>query len=146
MSWHWPAVAWGTIALLLIAAETMAPGAFLLWLGFAAAAVFLVVLVAPGTSLLVQIALFVALSFISIQVYRTWFRKREPVSDRPTLNRRAEQLVGRVVPLERAIVNGRGRVQIADAYWDVTGPELPAGVPVRVVAAEGMLLHVEPAH
>lgn len=146
MNWHWPAVAWGTIALLLIAAETMAPGAFLLWLGFAAAAVFLVVLVAPGTSLLVQIALFVALSFISIHVYRTWFRKREPVSDRPTLNRRAEQLVGRVVPLERAIVNGRGRVQIADAYWDVTGPELPAGVPVRVVAAEGMLLHVEPAH
>jgi membrane protein implicated in regulation of membrane protease activity len=36
-------------------------------------------------------------------------------------------------------------VQIADAYWDVSGPELPAGVPVRIVGAEGMLLQVEAA-
>ncbi|HZH42716.1 MAG TPA: NfeD family protein [Lysobacter sp.] len=146
MQWHWPAVVWGTVALLLIAAETMAPGAFMLWLGLAAAAVFFVVLVLPDTGLLAQIALFVALSFISIQMYRTWFRAREPQSDRPMLNRRAEQLVGRVVPLERAIVNGHGRVQIADAYWDVTGPELPAGTAVRIVGVDGMLLRVEAEH
>ena len=47
-----------------------------------------------------------------------------------------------MVPLERAIVNGRGRVQIADAYWDVSGPELPAGAAVRIVAAHGMTLEV----
>jgi membrane protein implicated in regulation of membrane protease activity len=146
MAWNWPAVIWGTIALLLIAAETMAPGAFLLWLGFAAAAVFAAVLLVPGLNLLVQIALFVVLSFVSIQIYRTWFRAREPQSDRPTLNRRAEQLIGRVVPLERAIVDGRGRVQIADAFWDVAGPDLPAGTPVRIVGADGMVLRVEAAH
>ncbi|MFZ5662179.1 MAG: NfeD family protein [Pseudomonadota bacterium] len=146
MAWNWPAVIWGTIALLLIAAETMAPGAFLLWLGFAAAAVFAAVLLVPGLNLLVQIALFVMLSFVSIQIYRTWFRAREPQSDRPTLNRRAEQLIGRVVPLERAIVDGRGRVQIADAFWDVAGPDLPAGTPVRIVGADGMVLRVEAAH
>lgn len=146
MAWNWPAVIWGAIALLLIAAETMAPGAFLLWLGFAAAAVFAAVLLVPGLNLLVQIALFVMLSFVSIQIYRTWFRAREPQSDRPTLNRRAEQLIGRVVPLERAIVDGRGRVQIADAFWDVAGPDLPAGTPVRIVGADGMVLRVEAAH
>lgn len=146
MAWNWPAVIWGTIALLLIAAETMAPGAFLLWLGFAAAAVFAAVLLVPGLNLLVQIALFVVLSFVSIQIYRTWFRAREPQSDRPTLNRRAEQLIGRVVPLERAIVDGRGRVQIADAFWDVAGPDLPAGTPVRIVGTDGMVLRVEAAH
>jgi membrane protein implicated in regulation of membrane protease activity len=47
-----------------------------------------------------------------------------------------------VVPLERAIVNGHGRVQIADAYWDVVGPDLPAGTPVRVLSADGMTLRV----
>lgn len=146
MAWNWPAVIWGAIALLLIAAETMAPGAFLLWLGFAAAAVFAAVLLVPGLNLLVQIALFVMLSFVSIQIYRTWFRAREPQSDRPTLNRRAEQLIGRVVPLERAIVDGRGRVQIADAFWDVAGPDLPAGTPVRIVGTDGMVLRVEAAH
>lgn len=136
-------VVWGALTLLLFAAEAMAPGAFMLWMGFAAAAVFVGVLVVPGIPLLWQIGAFVVLSFVAIQVYRTWFRGRERQSDRPLLNRRAEQLVGRVVPLERAIVQGSGRVQIADAYWDVTGPELPAGAAVRVIGTDGMTLRVE---
>ncbi|MFC5579340.1 NfeD family protein [Lysobacter niabensis] len=144
MRWDWQVVTWAAVALLLFAAETMAPGAFMLWLGFAAAAVFAVVLLFD-IPVLAQVALFVVLSFISIQVYRRWFRGRERVSDKPTLNRRAEALVGRVVPLERAIVGGRGRVQIADAFWDVSGTDLPAGTPVRVVAVEGMHLKVEAA-
>lgn len=142
---RWEVVAWGAIALLLFAAETMAPGAFMLWLGFAAAAVFLGVLVVPGIPMLVQVIAFVVLSFVSIQVYRQWFRGRERPSDQPALNRRAAALVGRVVTLERAIVQGRGRVQIADAYWEVTGPELPAGASVRITGAEGMALTVEAA-
>lgn len=145
MQWNWETVTWAVVALLLFAAEAMAPGAFMLWLGFAAAAVFAIVLVIPGLSVLAQVAAFVVLSFVSIQVYRTWFRGREPRSDQPALNRRAEALVGRVVPLEQAIVNGHGRVQIADAYWDVTGPDLPAGTAVRIVAARGMSLLVQQA-
>lgn len=145
MQWDWQVVTWAAVALLLFAAETLAPGAFMLWLGFAATAVFLVVLAVPGLSVLLQVALFVVLSFISIQVYRQWFRGRERKSDQPMLNRRAEQLVGRVLPLDRAIVNGAGRVQIADAYWDVAGPDLPMGSVVRIVGVEGMTLRVEPA-
>ncbi|QNP39836.1 NfeD family protein [Lysobacter solisilvae (ex Woo and Kim 2020)] len=142
MRWDWQVVGWAALALVLIAAETLAPGAFLLWLGLAAAAVFVVVLLFD-VPLLAQVALFVVLSFISIQVYRRWFRDRARASDKPTLNRRADALVGQVVPLERAIVQGRGRVQIADAYWDVAGPDLAAGTPVRVVATDGMTLTVE---
>jgi len=142
---RWDVFAWAAIALLLFAAEAMAPGAFMLWLGLAAAVVFVGVLVVPGIPLLAQAAAFVVLSFVSIQVYRTWFRGKERTSDRPALNRRAQALVGTVVPLERAIVNGRGRVQIADAYWDVSGPDLPAGAAVRIVAAEGMTLAVREA-
>ena len=142
---RWDVFAWGAAALLLFAAEALAPGAFMLWLGFAAVVVFVAVLLVPGMSLLLQAAAFVVLSFVSIQIYRTWFRGRERSSDQPLLNRRVAQLVGRVVPLERGIVNGRGRVQIADALWDVVGPELPAGAPVRIVDAEGMTLRVEAA-
>ena len=142
---RWDVFAWAAVALVLFALEALAPGAFMLWLGFAAAALFLGVLLVPGIPLLAQAAAFVVLSFVSIQVYRTWFRRREPASDQPMLNRRAEQLVGRVVPLECGIVNGRGRVQIADAFWDVSGPDLPAGAAVRVVAAHGMTLEVREA-
>lgn len=142
---RWDVFAWAAIALLLFAAEALAPGAFMLWLGFAAVVVFVVVLFFSGIPVLAQAAIFVVLSFVSIQVYRRWFRKREKPSDQPALNRRTVALIGRVVPLERAIVDGHGRVQIADAFWEVTGPQLPAGTQVRVTGADGMTLQVEAA-
>lgn len=140
---RWDVVSWAAIALLLFAAEAMAPGAFMLWMGFAAVVVFVGVLLVPGTSVLAQVAAFIVLSFVSIQIYRRWFRKSEPQSDRPHLNQRANTLVGHVTRLDQAIVNGRGRVQIADAFWEVQGPDLAAGTPVRVVAVDGMTLKVQ---
>lgn len=142
---RWEVFSWAAIALLLMAAEALVPGAFLLWLGIAAAVVFLLVLVIPGMSLLTQIACFVVLSFISVAVYRKWFRGRGRPSEQPMLNLRAEQLVGSTARLATGIEHGRGRVQIADAFWDVAGPELPAGSLVRITAAEGMTLRVEAA-
>ena len=142
---RWDVFAWAAVALLLFAAEAMAPGAFMLWLGLAAAVVFVVVLLFSGIPVLAQVVIFIVLSFVSIQVYRRWFRKREKPSDQPALNRRTVALIGRVVPLERAIVDGHGRVQIADAFWEVVGPELPAGTQVRVTGADGMTLQVEAA-
>jgi len=145
MAWNAQLVGWAIVALLLFAAEAMAPGAFMLWLGIAAALVCGLVLLFPGLSMLAQVAAFVVLSFVAVSAYRRWWRGEARETQSPTLNRRAEQLVGRVVPLDRAIVNGHGRVQIADAYWDVRGEDLPAGTPVRVIATEGMSLRVVPA-
>jgi membrane protein implicated in regulation of membrane protease activity len=142
---RWDVFAWSALALLLFAAEALAPGAFMLWLGLAAACMLVGVLVVPGIPVLAQVAAFVVLGFAWVQVYRRWFRGRERTSDQPALNRRTAALVGRVLPLEQAIVEGRGRVQIADAYWDVAGPDLPAGTRVRVVGGDAMTLRVEPA-
>ena len=94
---RWDVFAWAAVALLLFAAEALAPGAFMLWLGLAAAVVFVVVLLFSGIPVLAQVAAFVVLSFVSIQVYRRWFRHRETPSDQPALNRRTAALVGRVV-------------------------------------------------
>ena len=143
---RWDVFAWAAFALVLFAAEAVLPGAFMLWLGFAAAAVFVAVWLLPvEVPLLAQVAAFVVLGFVSIRVYQRWFRGRERDSDQPALNRRTAALVGRVVPLERAIVDGRGRVQIADAYWEVSGPDLPIGAAVRIVGGDAMSLQVEPA-
>ena len=137
---------WAAIALLLFAGEILGPGAFMLWLAFAATAVFLVVLLLPGLSILVQASLFAVLGIASILVWRRWFRGKRPLAAAPPIrNPPTPARIGRVVKLDRAIVNGHGRVQIADAFWDVTGPELPAGTPVRVVSADGMTLRVDAA-
>ncbi len=141
---HAAAYFWAAAALLLIAAEVIMPGAFMLWLGFAAAALFVLVWLVPGMSMLTQAVAFAILGVSAIQISRRWFLKQPPASDQPTLNRRAEQLIGRVVPLDQAIERGLGRVQIADAYWRVSGPDdLPAGANVRVIGVDGMTLQVE---
>ena len=142
---RWEVIAWAALAVVLFAAEALLPGAFMLWMGIAAAVVLALVWLFDGMSLLLQVVLFVVLSFVSIQVYRTWFRKAARQSDQPLLNRRAEQLVGRVVVLEQAIVDGSGRAKVDDALWVVAGPDLPVDSRVRVVAVDGMTLKVQPA-
>jgi inner membrane protein len=141
---RWDVFAWTVVALLLLGAEVMAPGAFMLWLAFAAFAMMVIVWLIPAMPFVLQAVLFVVLGFVSIMIYRKRFRSNDDlVTDQPALNLRTAQLVGRVVALQRAIERGSGRVQIADAYWDVTGPDLPVGANVRVVGAEGMTLVVE---
>ena len=136
-------IVWAGLALLLMAAETLAPGVFLLWLGFAAAAVFALLLVMPLPPVWQAVA-FIVLAFVSIAVYVKFFRGQERESDQPLLNRRGDQLVGQVFVLEQAIVDGRGRLKIGDAFWVAEGPELPQGQRVRVVAARNMSLQVLP--
>lgn len=134
-------IVWACLALALIAAETFVPGAFLLWLGLAAAAVWALLLFLP-LSPLWQAIVFVLLAFVSVGVYMRFFRGREKPSQQPLLNRRGEQLVGQVFHLDQAIVDGRGRVKVGDAFWSVEGEDLPAGARVRVVAVNNMSLQV----
>ncbi len=137
-TWFW----WG-FALALFAAEALLPGAFMLWLGFAAAATALTLWLMPMEPAS-QWIVFGVFSLLSAAIGWRW-RKRNPetVSEQPLLNRRAEQLVGRVLVLHEAVINGRGKLKIGDALWAVvSGTDLPAGVRVRIEGVEGMLLRV----
>ncbi len=135
---------WAGLSLALFAAEAIVPGAFLLWLGFAAGAMASISLVLPNLSLTAQAILFAILAMISVGVGWKVRSQRTQRSDAPLLNRRSAQFIGRIVPLTQAITNGRGQVYLDDAYWVVEGPELPEGSNVRVVAAEAMILRVVP--
>lgn len=134
-------VVWAALGLLLMAAETLVPGAFLLWLGLAAALVFVLVSVFEGLSLLTQVVAFVVFSFAAIGVYRRWYQWRGH-APAPLLNRRAEQLVGRETVLLEGSSGCHGRVRIDDAYWQVGGAGLIPGARVRVVGVSGMALEV----
>ncbi|MGH8084099.1 MAG: NfeD family protein [Lysobacter sp.] len=138
--WFW----WG-VALVLFAAEAILPGSFMLWLGLAALGTGLIDLAVP-MSASAQWILFAVLALIAVAA--GWqYKKRNPMqaSDQPLLNRRGAQLVGHVYPLESAIVDGRGRLKIGDAFWTASGPDLAIGTRVRVVAVDGTTLRVEPA-
>ncbi len=137
---------WWILALVLIGAELLAPGYFLIWIGFAAAALGVVTFFVPGLSFLVQAVLFAVLALVSCFVY--WRFVRTVVnesSDQPLLNRRAEQFVGRRYTLDTAIVGGKGKVRIGDSPWLAEGPDLPAGSEVEVIAVSGTTVKVRAA-
>ena len=138
--WHW----WAFGGLLVIV-EAFAPGYMLLWFGVAAGLVGLLLVIWPALPLSAQLLVYAGLLILGAFGWR-WYQRLLPVvTDQPDLNRRGAQYVGRRFRLVTPIVNGRGRVEIGDGSWAVTGPELPAGRIVEVTGVEGAVLQVQVA-
>jgi len=138
--WHW----W-ILALALIIAETFLPGTFFLWMGVSALVLGVLSWLIPAMGWEMQLMLFAVLSLASIVGWRMWQRKHPDETDQPMLNRRGEQYIDRVFVLETAIENGFGKVRVGDSLWRVKGEDAAAGLKVRVTAADGIVLVVEPA-
>ncbi len=133
---------WLILAALFFVLELFAPGIFLVWFGIAAAVVGVIALTVDiGWQL--QFVLFAALALAAALLARRYLRSHEDETDRPLLNRRAEQHVGRSYVLAEAIENGRGKVKIGDTLWRVEGPDAPEGTRVTVTGADGTVLIVE---
>jgi membrane protein implicated in regulation of membrane protease activity len=128
--------------------EVAAPGIFLLWFGVAALIVGAVAILfgeALGLGWQIQVILFLVLSVIAVFIGRRLIGATDVVSDEPLLNMRGEQLIGQVVTLEEATVNGRGRARVGDSLWRVTGPDLAAGTRVRITGIDHGTLVIEMA-
>ena len=136
--WHW----W-VIGIILIMLELFLPGAFFLWMGIAAGLVGVILLVAPEVSWQIQFIIFALVSVVSIAAWRVYLNKHPIETDKPTLNRRGEQYVGREFTLAEPIVNGVGKLKVDDTMWKVEGNECDAGSKIRVVEADGAVLRVE---
>jgi len=137
-------VIWLVGGLALCAAETLAPGAFLIWIGAAAVLVGIVEYVHPldlEPTLLMFAALLVALVLIGRRVYGSL----EAGAPQLPLSR-AHAMIGKEFFLEEAIERGYGRMRVGDSLWRVAGPDLPKGAKVRVAAVEdGAEVRVEKA-
>ncbi|HEY8579624.1 MAG TPA: NfeD family protein [Beijerinckiaceae bacterium] len=136
---------WLVAGLLLFAAEAVAPGMFLLWIGAAAIATGLLT-AAVTMSLAWTLLAFGAFAVVAVLIGRRFYGARETGSDQPFLNRRAEAMVGKVFTLTTPIRGGEGRIVVNDTQWRVRGPDMPAGVRVVVRAVEdAMVLVVDQA-
>ncbi len=135
--WHW----WILAGLLLIL-ELTAPAFFFLWLGIAAAAVGMILLVFPSIPLESQLVLFGITSVVAIFVWRKYRESHPQLTDQPNLNRRGHQYIGRILTLSEPINNGVGKVTMDDSTWRVKGPDLPAGSAVRITGIDGVVFEV----
>lgn len=138
--WHW----WA-FGVFLAALEILMPGTILIWMGGSAAVTGVVKLILPGLGWEFQLLIFAALSIVTIVFSLMFLRGHPTETDEPNLNRRGQQLIGRVFTLDDPIVNGTGRVKVGDSLWRVEGEDYLRGTKVRVVDIRGMTLVVEKA-
>lgn len=140
---------WMVLGFVLLAAEILVPGVFLLWIGLAALVVGALSLMFWEASFWiweVQVVIFLALALVAAFAGKKVMTGRGNDTDQPLLNKRGAQLIGRTATLSEPITNGRGRIRIGDTTWRVAGPDLPAGATVRVTSAADLDLElvVEP--
>lgn len=137
-----PHVFWLALGGILLAAEMLGTSGYLLWSGIAAVATGLLVWVLPlGWEL--QGVCFAILTLVAVYLWWRWLNSRKSPPQTEVLNQRGQQLVGRQLRLDSALVNGRGNIRIADSSWPVVSDsDLPAGSEVIVVAVDGILLRI----
>lgn len=135
---------WIIAGVLLCAAEILAPGAFLIWIGAAAIGVGLIDFLYP-LSMAWSVIAFSAFAIAAVLVGRRLYGAEEETAQ--PLNQRVRRLIGQTFPLDQPIENGTGRIRVGDSLWRVRGPDAPSGTRMRVIgiAEDGMTLIVEKA-
>ena len=138
-----PGWIWLIGGVVLLIAEIIAPGFFLLFIGAAAMAtgVFTILF---DLGLAPQLALFALYAIIALMVGRKVYANRDVNSADPMLNDRTARLVGKVVTVVNAVDDHEGRVRVGDSEWSARGGPAVAGERVRVTGVEGNCLLVEP--
>jgi len=137
--WHWFALA----LVLGILDVTLGANFFFVWCGASAAVVALILLIIPSMTWEYQFLIFGIGVMTSLLFWRHYLKHHRHEQQGSTLNRRAEQYLGRVFTLEEPIVNGRGKVRVDDTHWRVEGADMEAGTKVKVIAVDGVVLKVE---
>jgi membrane protein implicated in regulation of membrane protease activity len=141
-----PSWMWLIGGVVLLIAELIAPGFFLMFIGAAALLTGVAALLLPiGVPL--QLALFAVLALVIARVGgRKAYAHRYDYSADPLLNDRGARLLGQVVEVVEAVDRRGGRVRVGDSLWSARGGPASAGERVRVVDVEGNCLKVEPEH
>ena len=137
---------WLIGGVVLLIAELVAPGFFLIFIGAAAIVTGFAALLLP-IGLALQLALFAALAFVAARYGgRRAYSMRYDYSADPLLNDRAKRMLGRVVVATQPIDSHGGRVRVGDSEWSARGGPAAPGDRVRVIDVEGNCLKVEPEH
>ena len=137
-----PGWLWLIGGVLLLIAEVIAPGFFLVFIGAAAILTGLFA-VLFGFGLAPQLALFALYAVIAVLIGRRFYANQSSDSADPLLNDRAARLVGKVVTVVEAVDEHGGRVRVGDSEWSARGGPAAPGERVRITGIDGNCLKVE---
>ena len=134
---------WAIVGLLLLIAEIVAPGFFLVFLGVAATATGLFTLLFD-LGLGPQLALFVVYTALAVMLGKRWYGEPDTDDQSTKLNEPAKRLVGKTVTVVEPVDDHVGRVRVGDGEWSARGGPAAAGERVTVTGVDGNCLTVEP--
>lgn len=136
--WHWLLL--GSVLLIL---EMITGSGFLFWMGLSAAIIGLLVWLFPDMSWTSQLLGFAVLGVLTAFIWWLYLKRNPLKTDRPLLNKRSEQYVGRIFTLDSPVVNGLGKIRVDDSSWRVRCQDLPSGTRVRITGVDGVILIAE---
>ena len=138
-----PGWLWMIGGILLLIAEVIAPGFFLVFIGVAALATgaFTLLFDMP---LAFQLILFTIYALVAVMIGRKVYANQAVDSTDPLLNDRAARLVGKSVAVIAAVDEHSGRVRVGDSEWSARGGPGRPGERVRITGVDGNCLLVEP--
>lgn len=134
---------WMIGGVLLLIAEIIAPGFFLVFIGAAAIAAGLFTLLFD-LGVAGQLTLFAVYAIVAVMIGRKVYANAAVDAGDPLLNDRAARLVGRTVTVIEDVDEHSGRVRVGDSEWSARGGPGSAGERVRITGVEGNCLLVEP--
>jgi membrane protein implicated in regulation of membrane protease activity len=137
-----PGWLWAIGGVLLLIAEIIAPGFFLVFIGGAAIATGVFALLF-GLGVPAQLALFALYSIIALMIGRRVYANSSTDSTDPLLNDRVARLIGKSVTVVEPVDALHGRVRVGDSEWSARGGPANAGESVRVTGVDGNCLTVE---
>lgn len=133
---------WMIGGVVLLIAELIAPGFFLVWIG-AAAMITGVFALLFDIGVAGQMALFAVYAAIAVYVSRRWYEANPVLTEDPMLNDKTARLVGRTVTVVEPVDEHGGRVHLGDGEWSARGGPAAVGERVRIRGVEGNCLLVE---
>jgi membrane protein implicated in regulation of membrane protease activity len=138
-----PGWIWAIAGVLLLIAEIIAPGFFLVFVGVAAIATGLFTLLfdldtAP------QLALFAIYAVLAVMIGKRWYGEPDGGDQGHTINEPAKRLVGKTVTAVTDVDDHGGRVRVGDGEWNARGGPAAPGERLTVTGVEGNCLIVEP--
>ena len=137
-----PGWLWAIAGLVLLIAEVVAPGFFLVFLGVAAIATGLFTLLFD-LSLPPQLALFVIYTTLAVLIGKRWYAEPDHHDQSIKLNDPGLRMVGKTVTVVDPVDDHGGRVRVGDSEWTARGGPAAVGERVRIVSVESNCLLVE---
>ena len=138
-----PGWIWAIAGVLILIAEVLAPGFFLLFIGAAAIATGIFTLLFD-LGLAPQLVLFAVYSALAVMLGKRFYAQPSTPDQQIGLNDPGRRMIGKSVLVVDAVDAHGGRVRVGDGEWSARGGPAAVGERVTVTDIEGNCLTVEP--